>query len=160
MKNSFSDPLRFLDAIHKAGVKYLLIGRQAVIAYGGPMQTMDFDIMIDGSEGNVKKLCGIAEKMELYPSVGGKKLNRAYKFKLENDITIDIFKAKTYTNQEGETLSFEEIYRKRVRMEDPEGFRVDLPSIEDLIALKKIRWDARDREDIKYLERIKKRLKQ
>ena len=39
-----SEPLQFLKGIHAAGVRYLLIGRQAVIAYGGPMFSMDYDI--------------------------------------------------------------------------------------------------------------------
>jgi hypothetical protein len=159
MKNSFPDPVEFLSAIHKAGVRYLLIGRQAVIAYGGPMQTMDFDIMVDGSEENVGKLLIIAEKRGLAPSVEEKNIKRVFKFKLENDITVDVFRARSYTNKEGETLTFEDLYRRKVVMQDPKGLAINLPDIGDLIALKKIRWEAKDREDIRYLERIRERIK-
>jgi hypothetical protein len=35
-------------------------------------------------------------------------------FKLENDITIDVFRAKNMINQQGEIISFEEMYNRRV----------------------------------------------
>jgi hypothetical protein len=156
MKKDLHDPIEFLSAIHMAGVRYLLIGRQAVIAYGGPVQAMDFAVMVDGGEENVKKLVQIAEAFALHPTVSEERIGRVYRFRLENDIFIDVFRAKSYANQEGERMTFDALYRRRVVIKDPKGLELNVPSIDDLIALKKIRRDERDRADIRYLQRIRK----
>lgn len=49
-----TDPVEFISCVHKGGVRYLLIGRQAMIAYGIPVQTMDYDLYIDGDIENTK----------------------------------------------------------------------------------------------------------
>lgn len=116
MKKGLHDPIDFLSSIHRADVRYLLIGRQAVIAYGGPVQRIDFDIMVDGSEENLRKLLPIARRFALSPSVGEDRIGRVCRFTLENDITIDVFKARSYRNQEGEKMTFDALYRRKVVM--------------------------------------------
>jgi hypothetical protein len=44
-----TDPIEFIKAVHKAGIRYLLIGRQAMIAHGIPVVAKDYDLYIDGS---------------------------------------------------------------------------------------------------------------
>jgi len=40
-----NEAIDFLNDIHKAGVRYLLIGRRSIIAYGGPVQTGSYAIV-------------------------------------------------------------------------------------------------------------------
>jgi hypothetical protein len=151
------EPLAFIEAIHKKGVRYLLIGRQAVIAYGGPVQSMDYDIYIDGSEENTAKLLEIAHEFGLYPSVPKEELKKTFKFKLENDIVIDVFRAKMFSSLEAGRIKFSEIYDRKVIAKDPSGLQINLPSIEDLIALKRLRSSPKDLQDIAYLKDLRRK---
>jgi hypothetical protein len=147
-----TDPIEFISAIHNANVRYLLIGRQAMIAYGIPVQTMDYDIYIDGNSENTQLFLNVASKFGLLTDK--ENLKSHFMFKLENDITIDVFRAKNMINQQGEIISFEEIYNRREILKDETGFVVNVPCIEDLIKLKKTNRD-KDIMDIKYLEKLK-----
>ena len=151
------EPLQFIKAIHDQGVKYLLIGRQAVIAYGGPVQSMDYDIYIDGSEENTSKLLAIASGFGLYPSIPKKEISKAFKFKLENDILVDVFRAKAFSSPKTGKITFAEIYKRKVLAKDLSGLEINLPSLDDLISLKKLRSSPKDLLDIQYLEEIKKK---
>jgi len=149
-----TDPVKFIAAVHKANVKYLLIGRQAMIAYGIPVQTMDYDLYIDGDIENTRLFLEVAADFGLFPSRELDELKSHFMFKLENDVTIDVFRAKKMINQEGETISFEEMYNRKETIKDETGFAVNVPCIEDLIKLKKTNR-YKDSVDIKYLEKWK-----
>jgi hypothetical protein len=149
------EPLQFIKEIHDKGVKYLLIGRQAVIAYGGPVQSMDYDIFIDGAKENTRKLLDIAKNYGLYPSRKIEKLENTFMFKLENDFVVDVFRSRHFTSSNGKKISFDDIYLRRNTVKGASGLEVNLPSIDDLIELKKLRNSPKDIQDIKYLEEIK-----
>lgn len=76
------EPTRFISAIHKRGVKYLLVGRQAIIAYGGPVYTFDTDLFVDNSHKNIRILLSVAKEFRLYPSIPEEKIFKTFKFKL------------------------------------------------------------------------------
>jgi len=149
------DPVEFISQVHKAGVKYLLIGRQAMIAYGIPVQTMDYDLYIDGDRENTRCFLEIAEKFDLFPSKPLEKLKSYFMFKLENDVVIDVFRAKKLVIKDGEVISFEDLYRRKEIIEDKTGFAVNVPCIDDLIKLKKTTDRDKDIIDVKYLEKFK-----
>ncbi|MBI5400450.1 hypothetical protein HZB07_07620 [Candidatus Saganbacteria bacterium] len=151
------EPLQFIKAIHDKGVRYLLIGRQAVIAYGGPVQSMDYDIYIDGSPENTNLLLEIAENFELYPNLPREELNKTFKFKLENEILVDVFRAKSLSSPKTGKIIFQEIYDRRYLAKDLSGLEINLPCIDDLILLKKLRSAPKDILDIEYLEALKKK---
>lgn len=132
----------------------MLIGRQAVIAYGGPVQTMDFDLYVDGSEENTARLLKAAKKFGLSPNLSPEELTKHFKFKLENDFAVDIFRAKSFYSSE-KRFTFEELFARKVVAKGEEGLELNLPAIDDLIALKKLRSAPKDLEDIKYLKALK-----
>jgi hypothetical protein len=150
---NLEEPVEFLYEIHKAGVKYLLIGRRAIIAYGGPVQTMDYDIYVEPNIENINLLLDIAKKFELYPSLPKDQIMKNFKFRLENNFALDVFKAKKV----GREFTFDELYERRTILKGEKGFEINVPSIDDLIALKKLRSLPRDLEDIKYLRALKKK---
>ena len=151
-----NEPLEFLKAIHQAGVKYLLIGRQAIIGYGGPVQTMDYDVYVSSTEDNLALLLNVAKKFDLVPGLSKEEIRKHFKFRLENDMVIDIFKAKYFSIGSGKKLSFDELFERRVVAKGETGLEINLPSIDDLIKLKELRSSPKDQEDIKYLEELKK----
>lgn len=76
---------------------------------------------------------------------------------------IDCFSPGRITNREGQELVFDEVYLHSKLLSDPKGdFSVRLPSVDDLIALKKFDPPdplkrARNLEDIQYLLAVKKK---
>jgi len=51
MQNNFDQDkeIKFFRLLNEKKIKYLLIGRQACVIYGLPVNTFDFDIAIDNS---------------------------------------------------------------------------------------------------------------
>ncbi|MEW6104059.1 MAG: hypothetical protein AB1630_09680 [bacterium] len=147
-----TNPLKFLEAIHKGGVRYLLIGRQAMIIYGIPVGTMDYDLYIDGGKENTSIFLKIASEFELYPSVAPKDMKKHFMFKLENEITIDVFRPKQIVNIEGESLQFEDMFKRKEVLKE-RGFAMNVPCLEDLIKLKKT-GRQKDKIDVEYLEKL------
>ena len=72
-------------------------------------------------------------------------------------LKIDVFKVKRFTNLDGETIDFASAYRRRV-VPRVEGRPVGppLPRSAILRTLKRMRDDASDREDIRFLELLEK----
>jgi hypothetical protein len=147
-----TNPLEFIRAIHQAGVKYLLIGCQAVIAYGIPLQTMDYDLYIDGEKENTEKFLEIVAQFNLHLTCPPEEMKSRFMFRLENDLVIDVFCPQKIINQIGERIVFKEIYERREVISDPDGFAVNVPCLEDLIKLKKTNR-LKDKIDLEYLKK-------
>jgi predicted nucleotidyltransferase len=57
MGNVFNEDFRdFLQALNRAGVKYVLVGGYSVIYHGFPRTTGDLDIFVEVSKENYKKI--------------------------------------------------------------------------------------------------------
>jgi hypothetical protein len=147
--------LDVISEFNRLEIRYLIIGRRAVILYGGPVLTGDNDIWIHTPDRR-KALSFLAEEFEFElshpvdtkrPIVTGFSGMKRY----------DLFFHKSVRNIENERIEFDECYRNSVLVEDPSKsiyFRV--PSIDDLIRLKKIRKpNVRDEQDIEYLLKAK-----
>lgn len=153
------DPAVFLIGLSRARVRWLLIGRQALVHYGVPAQTMDYDLWVDPLPANVKKLLRVARELGLAPRETVKQLESRPLFSLfAGTLKVDVFKVRKFTNLDGVTIEFASAYRRRViaRVKgDP--LAPPLPSIRDLATLKRMRDGASDREDLRYLELLEKR---
>ncbi|MBN1102711.1 MAG: hypothetical protein JXL84_04765 [Deltaproteobacteria bacterium] len=147
--------LEVIRNFNRHGIRYLIIGRRAVILYGGPVLTGDNDIWIDVAD-RKKALTLLEEELGFEfshpvdtkrPIVTGFSGMRKY----------DLFFHKSSRNTEGETIHFKECYRNAAFIEDPaEDISFRVPSIDDLIRLKKIRKpNVKDEQDIEYLLRAK-----
>ncbi|MEW6668603.1 MAG: hypothetical protein AB1512_25605 [Thermodesulfobacteriota bacterium] len=151
--------LKLLDvvrAFNVHGIRHLLIGRRAVILYGGPVLTGDNDIWIHTAD-REKALTLLEADLgfELsHPADTKRPIVTAFSGMKK----YDLFFHKTSRNTEGETVRFEECYRNAVLIEEPsEDISFRVPSIDDLVRLKKIRKpNAKDEQDIEYLLSAKK----
>jgi hypothetical protein len=74
---------------------------------------------------------------------------------------FDFFFQKSVRNIEGETIEFEDCYQNSIIRKDPtENVSFRIPSIDDLIRLKKIRKpNVKDEQDIEYLLKAKRLFK-
>jgi hypothetical protein len=141
--------------LNRLEIRYLIIGRRAMILYGAPVLTGDNDIWISSSDKR-RALSLLKEKF-------GFELSRPVDTKLpivtgfSGMKKYDLFFHKAASTIENEKFDFDGCYRNSVLVEDSAKtvfFRV--PSIDDLIRLKKIRApNVRDEQDIEYLLKAK-----
>jgi hypothetical protein len=154
-----TDPAAFLIGLSHARVRWLLIGRQALIHYGVPVQTLDYDLWVDPAPINVGKFLRVARQFGLETPETAKALESRPLFSLfGGSLKIDVFKVRKFTNLDGETLDFASTYKRRVIARvtgDP--LAPPLPSLRDLRTLKRMRDGASDREDLRFLDLLEKR---
>jgi len=148
-----------LRELNRQRIRYLIIGRRAVILYGGPVLTADNDLWIHPAD-KKKTLSLLLEKFSFelsYPPDTKKPIVTGFSGMKK----YDLFFQKSVRNMEEETIEFEECYKNSIIKEDV-GVRLSfrIPSIDDLIRLKKIRKpNVKDEQDIEYLLKAKRLLK-
>jgi hypothetical protein len=141
-------------ALGKARVRWLLIGRQALIHYGVPAQTMDYDLWIDPAPANVRKLLDVAREAGLEGPERAEDVEDRPLFTLfGGSLKIDVFKVRRFRSLDGESIDFASAYRRKV-IASAEGdpLAPPLPSLRDLRTLKRMRDGDKDREDLRYLD--------
>ncbi len=152
------DPAVFFKEINRARVRWLMIGRQALIHYGVPLQTMDYDIWIDPGAANVEKFLHQAAEAGLdAPRKASEVAARPFFSAFGSLLKVDVFKVRSFTNLDGKTVDFKRAYRRKVIASakgDP--LKIPLPSLADLALLKRMRDTPRDREDLEYLARLQR----
>lgn len=151
----FEGELDLLRALNAAGVRYLLIGRQACILHGLPVDTFDYDLWVDPDPSNLQSLLCIAEPLDLFPSVATERLSTVPLFHLENEVKVDVWKVREFSLATGEKLSFLDAHLRRVDVRDDERkLVVPIPRLEDLILLKRLGGRPKDAEDVKALKAL------
>jgi hypothetical protein len=144
------DPLEFLRRLHLREVRYLLVGRQALVLLGAPLLSADYDFYLSPEKEDLEDVLAISRELGL--EVSPRRPARAPFFTLLADtLKLDLFRARRYVTKGGEAFTFEEMFGRR-RTIPVEDFAVTVPAIEDLIRTKLVRDLPRDREDIKYLQ--------
>ncbi len=144
------DPIEFLRALYEIEVPYLLVGRQALVLLGAPLMTADYDFYMSPETEHLDRLLSLAEEKQLELSVRDPE-RRPFFSLLSDDLKLDFFRCRGYSEEGGPGFTFEELYSRRqvVRVED---FAVYVPTLEDLLRTKRVRASPKDREDIKYLQ--------
>ena len=148
--------LKLIRELNRGKIRYLVIGRRAVILYGGPVLTGDTDLWIH-PEDKRRVLSLLLDKLSLElsdspdtkkPIVSGFSGMRKF----------DFFFQKSVKNFEDQVIGFEGCYENSVLKKDPkEDINFRIPSIDDLIRLKKIRkQNIKDEQDIEYLLKAKR----
>jgi hypothetical protein len=160
MKAQF-DLIDFLRQMHRRKIRCLLIGRWAVAQHGAPVVTVDYDFWVDPADRvRMFRVLEVAYDAQLpEEEQWSKPMVTAY----VGPDKIDCFSARKIVNEEGQELVFEEVHARSVQKKDPsESLEFRIPSIDDLIALKKFSHQdptkhARNLEDIRYLLTMKRK---
>ena len=140
---------RLLQLFNEHKVKYVVIGALALPAYGHIRTTEDIDIFIEPNEGNALKA------IEALKDFG---------YLAIEDLTIKEFLSKktlfrqyllpTDIHPFVKGVNFEDLWENRVSFKIGSIY-VYLPSLEDMIKMKKAAGRPKDLEDLKYLNKIK-----
>ena len=134
MKGSEFDEALFFRAISAGGLRALLIGRRALIALGIPVMTADYDFWI-------------RTPLEA---------RRSGRYRLQNDELVDVLVARSVPGPDG-PLVFDDVWSRRNTLTgDDGGSNICVPSLEDLIASKRIGSRPKDAEDVRLLQQLRK----
>jgi len=151
----FLDPLDFLRELHDHDLRYLLVGRQAMVLLGAPLLSSDYDFYLSPEAEDLETMLSLAKDLDLEvsPRDPGR---RPFFSLLSATLKLDFFRSRSYSIPGGETFTFEEVFGRR-RVIPVEGFSVYVPTLRDLIRTKMVRGLPKDLEDIKYLEALLER---
>jgi hypothetical protein len=148
-----ADPeLEVIRRAQCAGVRFLLIGRQACMLYGLPVLSFDYDLWAAPDPDNLAALVAAAREADLFPSVPLERMRETGFFRLENERHIDVHKVAFFRAPDGSQCRFDDAWARRVEMrDDPAGLVIPVPAIEDLIVTKLAGSRKKDLEDVKAL---------
>lgn len=153
------DPAQFLMALHAAPLRWLLIGRQALILHGAPLQTQDYDLWLDSARRNLDRFFQAIRGLDLDGPRRSADVATRPQFMLHGGLLkIDVFKPRRFTNLDGETLDFTTAWTKRVECSAPgDPLKVYVPALQHLRLLKRMRDDPRDHVDLDYIDALMRR---
>jgi len=154
------DLIEFVRRLEKDKISYMLIGRWAVILYGAPLMTADFDFWISPND-----------KMKVLQYLDSEGYEVPPKEEWHNPLItvysgadkIDLMFFRQITNRELLRIRFDDCLMRSTLHEDKKSnFKVRVPSIDDLISLKKIdrkseQEKIKDQTDIRILEALKQK---
>jgi hypothetical protein len=148
------DEEAFFDAIQRSGARALLIGRQALIALGLPVMTSDYDFWIHIDDAALFNAATVP--FGFAPNLPPDEARTRGRYVLENDERVDVLVSRARTTIDGVTLAFDDAWSRRVALEIAPGIHAALPSLDDLILTKRFAARAKDAEDVRLLEVLRR----
>lgn len=139
-----------LELLNENKVDYVIIGAAAFPVHGYARSTLDIDIFVRPDMENIKRV------KKALMEFGYDLTDISYHDLLNNKLLIRQYIVVTDIHPFVKGVTFEEIWKNKVKSKfgDTEVF---FSSLNDLIKMKKAAGRIKDMEDLKYLERIKKR---
>jgi hypothetical protein len=141
------------EALADSGARVLLIGRRALVAYGLPLLTADYDLWVHIDD--IAALNAALRPLDLSPNRSPEEARQTGRYVLENDEHVDVLVARAVSTKDGLPVRFEDVWARHQRLRYASGVMIAVPTIDDLILTK--RWSMRDRDvsDIRMLEALK-----
>jgi predicted nucleotidyltransferase len=144
------DTERLLRLLKENKVSFLVIGASAFPAYGYARATLDIDIFIRPDVRNIKRTMTALEQfgydlMDLTPEDF-----------LKNKILIRQYAVEADFHPFVKGVKFEGVWKNRIKANFG-NTEVYFPSLDDMIRMKRAAGRVKDREDLKYLRRIRAR---
>jgi hypothetical protein len=155
MQGSEFDESAFFRAIGAPELRCLLIGRQALIALGLPVLTADYDVWIHIDD--IEALNRACEPFGLFPNHPPATARQRGRYVLENDERVDVLVARSLTTVDGVRLAFEELWLRRETLTIASDVTLCVPSLDDLIATKRLASRPQDAQDIRLLTELRSR---
>lgn len=134
-------------------MRALLIGRRALVVLGLPVLTAGYDFWIHIED--IAAFNAGAEPFGLLPTHTPAEARARGRYVLHNDEKVDVLVARSVPTADGGRLAFDDLWTRRHRIPFGEGTHVVVPSLEDLIATKRVQPRPKDLEDIRLLEALR-----
>jgi len=137
----------------RATLTRFLIGRQALIALGIPVLTADYDLWLHVED--IERLNGACAVFGLVPNRSAETARQFGRYVLENDERVDVLVAKSLPTVDGVRLAFDDLWERRETLVLAPDTTVCVPSLDDLIATKRLASRPKDAEDIRLLQELR-----
>jgi predicted nucleotidyltransferase len=138
-----------LKSLKGRKVQFIIIGATAFPVHGYSRATLDIDIFIRPDKSNAEKALSALEDFGYDIS------DIAVDEILTKKILIRQYLVETDIHPFVKGVSFDEVWKNRVKAKFGDTF-VWFASLDDLIKMKKAAGRPKDREDLKYLLKLKK----
>ena len=153
-----------LAALNDAEVRYLVVGGVAVVLHGHLRTTADLDLVVQLRPDNARRAVEALDRLGFRPRPHVRALDFAdeairRRWILERGLTVLSFWSPKHPGLEvdlfaSEPFDFDAVHKRGIRL-SLDTTETTIPSIDDLIALKRKVDRPRDREDIAALEALK-----
>jgi hypothetical protein len=153
MEGPLFDEAELYAAIAASGARTLLIGRRAVIAWGVPVITADYDLWVAADQAEL--LNAALAPLDMLPNRSPEEARRVGRYVIENGEHVDVLVAREVPTVDGERVAFEDVWARRELLVVAEGVTLAVPSIDDLIRTKRFAARPKDAEDIRLLRALK-----
>jgi hypothetical protein len=150
MQADLFDEAAFFAAIARSGSRALLIGRRALIVLGIPVLTAEYDFWLQADD--IEALNSALAPLDMVPNHAAAEARSRGRYILENGEHVDVLVARVHSTTDGQRVTFDEVWSRRQLLVVAPGVEVALPTIPDLIAIKRFGGRAKDAEDIRALE--------
>jgi hypothetical protein len=153
MKGSDFDEPAFFRAVQNSQARALLIGRRALVALGLPVLTADYDFWVHIDDINLFNTA--VAPFNLHPNRTADESRTRGRYVLENDERVDVLVARSLTTVDGEEVSFDPVWQRRLSISFSSDIQIFVPSLDDLIRTKRFGGRPKDLEDIRLLESLR-----
>lgn len=141
-----------IKSLNDNKVKYVIIGATAGIVHGHVRLTKDIDIFVKPTKQNIIKT------LQALKSVGYNICDVTLEEAMNKKLLFRQYILETDIHPSVKGLSFEKVWKNRIQCifkTEPAYFA----SLDDLIKMKKAAGRPKDKEDLRYLEEIRKQKK-
>jgi predicted nucleotidyltransferase len=144
------DTEKLLRLLKEHRVAFVVIGASAFPVYGYARATLDIDIFVRPSLINIKKA------IEALQEFGYDLMDLTPNDFLMNKILIRQYTVEADFHPFVKGVTFDEVWKNKITAKFGKT-EVNFPSLDDMIRMKKAAGRARDKEDLKFLRKIKQK---
>ena len=145
------DTERLIQLLKENNVIFVIIGATALPVYGYARATLDIDLFIKPNLNNIKRT------MKALREFGYDLMDLTPEDFLKNKILIRQYIVEADFHPFVKGISFEEIWKNKIKAKFGKT-EVYFPALDDMIKMKKAAGRAIDKEDLKYLKKIKHKM--
>jgi predicted nucleotidyltransferase len=144
------DTEKLLRSLKENRAIFVIIGATALPVYGYARATLDIDLFVKPDPRNIKRV------MKALQEFGYDLMALTPEDFLKNKILIRQYTVEADIHPFVKGISFDDVWKNKIRAKFGKT-EVYFPSLDDMIKMKKAAGRAIDKEDLKYLRRIKKK---
>lgn len=142
------DTEKLLRLLKENKATFVIIGATALPVYGYARATLDLDLFVKPDQENIKRV------IKALREFGYDLMDLTPEDFLKNKILIRQYTVETDIHPFVKGVSFDEVWKNKIKAKFGKT-EVFFPSLDDMIKMKKAAGRAIDKEDLKYLRRIK-----
>jgi predicted nucleotidyltransferase len=147
------DTEKLLRLLKEHRVAFVVIGASAFPVYGYARATLDIDIFVRPSLINIKKT------MKALQEFGYDLMDLNQDDFLRNKVLIRQYTVEADFHPFVKGVTFDEVWKNKIKAKFGKT-EVNFPSLDDMIKMKKAAGRTRDKEDLKFLRKIRQKARQ